>query len=185
MSVLTAPQRGTLENTVIRARREAETGARNTLAALAVDQAEPFAHLSAAERELRVRLRAKGRLLGDARAADGRQPLHCLSNELGYEYWHRMLFARFLEANNLLMYDNMSVTLEEVAELGPDDGYADKWTAAGAYASRMLPAIFRPEDPLLQVSFAPDDRIALESRLEGLEETIFTLIITRAMEIVS
>jgi len=121
-----------------------------------------------------VRLRAKGRLLGDARAADGRQPLDHLSTELAYEYWHRMLFARFLEANHLLMYDGVSVTLEDVAELGPEDGYADKWSAAGAYASRMLPAIFRPEDPLLQVSFAPDDRIALESLLEKLEEAIFT-----------
>jgi len=174
MSVLTAPQRGTLENTVIKARKVAETGARNALAALAVDQAEPFGHLDAAGRELRVRLRAKGRLLGDARAADGRQPLDHLSTELAYEYWHRMLFARFLEANHLLMYDGVSVTLEDVAELGPEDGYADKWSAAGAYASRMLPAIFRPEDPLLQVSFAPDDRIALESLLEKLEEAIFT-----------
>ncbi|WP_426491439.1 Eco57I restriction-modification methylase domain-containing protein [Hymenobacter sp. 102] len=174
MSVLTAPQRGTLENTVIKARKVAETGARNALAALAVDQAEPFGHLDAAGRELRVRLRAKGRLLGDTRAADGRQPLDHLNTELAYEYWHRMLFARFLEANHLLMYDGVSVTLEDVAELGPEDGYADKWSAAGAYASRMLPAIFRPEDPLLQVSFAPDDRIALESLLEKLEEAIFT-----------
>ncbi|UOQ50683.1 BREX-1 system adenine-specific DNA-methyltransferase PglX [Hymenobacter cellulosivorans] len=174
MSVLTAPQRGTLENTVIKARKVAETGARNALAALAVDQAEPFGHLDAGGRELRVRLRAKGRLLGDARATDGRQPLDYLSTELAYEYWHRMLFARFLEANHLLMYDGVSVTLEDVAELGPEDGYADKWSAAGAYASRMLPAIFRPEDPLLQVSFAPDDRIALESLLEKLEEAIFT-----------
>ena len=174
MSVLTAPQRGTLENTVIKARKVAETGAGNALAALAVDQAEPFGHLDAAGRELRVRLRAKGRLLGDARAADGRQPLDHLSTELAYEYWHRMLFARFLEANHLLMYDGVSVTLEDVAELGPEDGFADKWSAAGAYASRMLPAIFRPEDPLLQVSFAPDDRIALESLLEKLEEAIFT-----------
>ena len=174
MSVLTAPQRGTLETTVIKARKVAETGARNALAALAVDQVEPFGHLDPAERELRVRLRAKGRLLGDTRAADGRQPLDFLSTELAYEYWHRMLFARFLEANHLLMYDGVSVTLEDVAEIGPDDGYADKWTAAGAYASRMLPAIFRPEDPLLQVAFAPDDRIALESLLEKLEEATFT-----------
>jgi hypothetical protein len=174
MSVLTTSQRDTLEKTVIKARKVSETGARNTLAALAVDQVKPFEHHGEAEQQLRVRLRAKGRLLGDARAADGRQPLDQLSTELAYEYWHRMLFARFLEANRLLMYDGVEVTLEDVAELGPADGYADKWSAAGAYASRMLPAIFRPEDPLLQVSFAPDDRIALESLLEKLEEAIFT-----------
>jgi len=95
---------------------------------------------------------------------------------LAYEYWHKILFARFLEANNLLMHPTMgvAVTLEEIVELAPEEGYADKWDAAATYASKMLPAIFRVNDPLMQVKFSPDDRIALESILNELEPEIFT-----------
>ena len=64
-----------------------------------------------------------------------------------YEHWHRMLFARFLAENDLLIHPEMQVgvTLEECAELAPSEGAADAWELAGRYASRMLPQIFRPD----------------------------------------
>ncbi|MBK9452408.1 MAG: hypothetical protein IPN95_23890 [Bacteroidetes bacterium] len=174
MPVLTSAQRSLLEKTVIKARRLAETGARNALRAMAVDHHEPYAHMDTPARELRNRLRSKGRLLGDTRANDGKQPIDHLAYELAYEYWHKMLFARFLEANGLLMHTSLvPVSLEDCAELAPEEGFADKWDAAASYASRMLPAIFRPEDPLMQVKFATEDRVALESLLDGLETGIF------------
>mgnify|MGYP006137747557 CR=1 FL=1 len=54
-------------------------------------------------------------------------------------------------------------------ELAKEEGYADKWTAAASYASRMLPAIFRPDDPLMSaraqaVSSAAGWHRSLESR---------------------
>jgi hypothetical protein len=168
-------QRATLEKTVIAARRHAETGARNALRALAVDQPEPFAHTSPDQRALRNRLRAKARLLGDTLHPDGRQTIDALAYELAYEYWHRMLFARFLEANHLLMHPGgVAVTMEECAELAAEEGFSDKWTAAAAYASRMLPAIFRSDDPLMQVDFAAEDRIQLETLLDALPTDVFT-----------
>lgn len=176
MAVLTAQQRNILEKAVIKARNTAEEGAINSLKNLAVEQPEPFAHQSVEQRALRNNLRAKARLLGDTKLPNGSHEIQNLAYELAYEYWHKILFARFLEANNLLMHPTIgvAVTLEEIEELATEEGYADKWDAAATYASKMLPAIFRVNDPLMQIKFAPDDRIALESILIALEPEIFT-----------
>ncbi|MCX6225949.1 MAG: type II restriction endonuclease subunit M [Bacteroidia bacterium] len=119
-------------------------------------------------------MRSKGQLLGDDLTTGGNQEIGHLAYELAYEYWHKMLFAKFLEANNLLIHpDGVPVTLGDCEELSSDEGFTDKWTAAAFYASKMLPAIFRPEDPLMQVEFAPNDRINLESLLEKIEDHIY------------
>lgn len=175
MAVLSTQQRNTLETAVKQARKLAEQGAFNALQAMAVNHTEPFAHMDATERSLRNSLRGKARLLGDELKNNGEQKINHLSYELAYETWHKMLFARFLEANNLLMHpDGVSVTIEDCEELAKEEGYADKWEAAANYASRMLPAIFRVDDPLMQVAYASNDRINLESIIEGLEKSIFT-----------
>ena len=103
MPVLTTQQRNALESAVKQARRLAQTGANNALQHLATDQPEPFAHMSPEQRALRNRLRSKARLLGDI-LSEGKQQISHLSYELAYEYWHKMLFAKFLESNNLLMH---------------------------------------------------------------------------------
>lgn len=176
MAVLTVQQRSILEKAVIKARNTSEEGAINSLKNLAVDQPEPFPHHSPEQRALRNNLRAKARLLGDLKLPNSSHEIQNLAYELAYEYWHNILFARFLEANNLLIHPTMgvAVNLEEIEELSPDEGFADKWDAAAAYASNMLPAIFRMNDPLMQIKFAPDDRIALESILNALEQELFT-----------
>lgn len=176
MAVLTSQQRSILEKAVVKARNTAEEGAVNSLKNLAVDQPVPFMHQSREQRTLRNNLRAKARLLGDIKLPNGSHEIQNLAYELAYEYWHKILFARFLEANNLLMHPTMgvAVTLEEMEELASEEGYADKWEAAATYASNMLPAIFRVNDPLMQITFAPNDRIALESIINALEPEIFT-----------
>ncbi|MEJ7828173.1 MAG: hypothetical protein WKF91_08260 [Segetibacter sp.] len=175
MPVLTTQQRNTLETAVKLARKLAEKGARNALTALAIDTPESFAHMTAEQRTLRNRLRNKARLLGDELPSSGHQQINHLSYELAYENWHKMLFAKFLEANNLLIHSSgVAVTMEECEELAKEENFTDKWEAAATYASKMLPAIFRPEDPLMQVSFSSNDRIKLEEILDGLETYIFT-----------
>ena len=175
MAVLTPQQRNTLESAVKNARTAAEQGAFNALHSLGIDNTEPFAHLSAEERTLRNRLRSKGRLLGDDLTASGTQNMSHLCYELAYETWHKMLFAKFLEANDLLMHpDGVAVTLDDCEELARDENFVDKWEAAANYASLMLPAIFRPNDPLMQIHFATNDRIRLESIIDALETSIFT-----------
>ncbi|WP_439504872.1 Eco57I restriction-modification methylase domain-containing protein [Sediminibacterium sp.] len=174
MAVLTPQQRNTLEAVVKQARRMAEQGAYNALHSMAVDHTEPYAHMTAEQRSLRNSLRSKARLLGDDLLANGEQKIEHLSYELAYETWHKMLFAKFLEANGLLMHtDGVAVTMEDCEELAKEEGFFDKWDAAANYASKMLPAIFRTDDPLMQVAYATDERIKLETIIDGLENQIF------------
>ncbi len=175
MPVLTSQQRGTLETAVKQARKLAETGARNALHSLAVDHPEPFSHMSPDQRALRNRLRHKARLLGDDLPSTGNQQIDRLGYELAYENWHKMLFAKFLESNGLLMHPSgVAIMMEECEELAREEGFIDKWDAAAAYASKMLPAIFRTDDPLMQIQFAADDRIKLEAIIDALDSYIFT-----------
>ena len=175
MAVLTPQQRNTLESAVKQARKIAEVGAFNALKAMAVNHPEPFTHMSAEQRTLRNSLRSKARLLGDDLPANGAQRIDNLSYELAYETWHKMLFAKFLEANDLLIHtaSGVAISMEDCEELASDEGYLDKWDAAANYASKMLPAIFRTDDPLMQITFATDERIKLEEIIDALEREIF------------
>lgn len=175
MAVLSPQQRTTLEKAVKEARKASEIGAFNALQASAVNNAEPFAHMTPQQRTLRNALRSKARLLGDELAKNGIQQINNLAYELAYETWHKMLFATFLEANDLLMHHSgIAVTFADCEELAKDESYTDKWDAAAAYASKMLPAIFRIDDPLIQVKFATNDKIKLEVIIDSLEKDIFT-----------
>ena len=104
---------------------------------LAVDSPEPFAHMSAAQRTLRNSLRSKARLLGDMLTANGTQKIDHLTYELAYETWHKMLFAKFLEANELAHAPGWSRCNDgEIAKsCAKKRAFVDKWDAAANYAS--------------------------------------------------
>jgi len=173
MPPLSSNLRNKLENTVIAARDAAEEAAWAALQRLAVGKAKLPSHLTPQQRELRRKLRARGKQLGDKRHKNAEQDIHHLARECAYEHWHQMLFARFLAENQLLMHpDGVAVSLEECEELAAEEG-TDGWTLAARYASRMLPQIFRPDDPLLAVAFAPEDRQALEKLLADLPQDVF------------
>ncbi len=176
MAVLTPQQRNALESAVKQARKISEIGAFNALKAMAVNNPEPYTHMTAEQRSLRNNLRSKARLLGDELPANGAQRIDNLSNELAYETWHKMLFAKFLEANDLLIHTSsgVAVSMEDCEELAKDEQFLDKWDAAANYASKMLPAIFRTDDPLMQITYATDERIKLEGIIDALEREIFT-----------
>lgn len=175
MPVLSPQQRTTLEKAVKEARKASEIGAFNALQASAVNHAEPFTHMTPEQRTLRNALRSKARLLGDELEPNGIQQISNLAYELAYETWHKMLFATFLEANDLLMHHSgIAVTFADCEELAKEENYTDKWDAAAAYASKMLPAIFRIDDPLMQVKLATNDKIKLEVIIDSLEKDIFT-----------
>ena len=118
MPALDSKLRSQLDDVCQKAREKAEEAARSALQKRAVDAAEPHAHFTPAEKELRNRLRARGRQAGDVRQANKTQGIEQLIQELAYEYWHRMLFARLLAENHLLMHpDGVAVSLEECEEL--------------------------------------------------------------------
>lgn len=175
MPALHEKLRKQLEKTVIAARDIAEEAATEALKRLAVDQPKLFGHMTPEERELRNKLRAKARQLGDRRDKAGKQAIDHLAVECAYEHWHRMLFARFLSENHLLIHDKegVPVSLEECEELAKDEGI-DGWTLAARFASRMLPQIFRPDDPVLAVTLAPESKRALEKMLDTLPPDVFT-----------
>ena len=166
-----------LEKAVRAARAEGEAGARAALRAMAVHEARPHEAMTEEERELRRRLRAHGRQLGDQR--DRRrdtQKIRRLVHEVAYEHWHRMLFARFLAENGLLVEpeSGVPVSLDECAELVREGRGTDGWQVAESFAARMLPQIFRPEDPALAVTLAPETRQALEKLVAELPAAVFT-----------
>jgi hypothetical protein len=175
MAPLASDLRNILERVVIDARDAAEAGARAALETLAVHEAKFYPHISRQLQELRNHLRARGRQLGDRQDSSGRLGIEHLVGECAYEHWHRMLFARFLAENGLLIepQENMAISLAEAKELSKEDG-VDVWVFASRCAEKMLPQIFRPDDPLLQVSFAKEHMLKLESLLDSLPTAVFT-----------
>lgn len=177
MPALLSDLRKQLESVVIDARDAAEAAARSALQKRAVDVAEPHSHFGAKEKEQRNRLRARGRQVGDVRHPKGTQAIDQLAQELAYEYWHRMLFARFLAENGLLMHpDGVAVSLEDCEELAStaEPTAPNGFALAARFASRMLPQIFRTDDVLLEIEFAPEQRLALEKLLNSLPKQTFT-----------
>jgi hypothetical protein len=176
MPALASDLRKTLETTVVKARELAERGARDALTALAVDASEPFGSMSEEERKLRNRLRARGRQLGDQRDPQkGTQSIERLVREMAYEHWHRMLFARFLAENQLLIEPSsgVSISLDECEELAAEEG-TDLWGLAAQYAQSMLPQIFRVDDPVLAAKLPLEIRQQLQGLVAGLETETFT-----------
>ncbi len=170
--------RNQLERTIKEARDTAEEAARAALEQLGVGEATPFTHLSEQDRELRRKLRVHGRQLGDLRNDRGEQEIERLVEEVAYEHWHRMLFARFLAENNLLMYpdpdDPVAITLEECEDLAADEDAANGWELAARFAARMLPQIFRLDSPVFQLTLPPEHQQKLERLVSDLPLEVFT-----------
>ena len=167
--------RNQLAKTVQAARRVGETGARQAIRALVVDRHEPHDSMTSTERVLRRRLRVHARQLGDRwDSTTGTQETRRLTHEVAYEHWHRMLFARFLAENQLLIEPDsgVAISLDECEELARERAQ-DRWTLAGGFAERMLPRIFRSDAPALEVKFAPENQQALERLVESLPAEVF------------
>ncbi|MBP7937490.1 MAG: N-6 DNA methylase [Phycisphaerae bacterium] len=166
--------RGELEAVVKKARVIAERGARSAIESLTVHEARSGAHLDKSGQQLRARLRAHAKQLGDGRNAQGAQEITRLVRECAYEHWHRMLFARFLAENELLIHPehNVSVSLDDVEELAREAGL-DKWELASRFAQGMLPQIFRVDDPVLAVALPRERTLELEQLLESLPPATF------------
>ncbi|MBY8044956.1 SAM-dependent DNA methyltransferase [Vibrio fluvialis] len=159
-----------LEDTVVKARDIVEKAVFEALQRLGVAEAQAPSYLSEEERVLRNTLRAHARQLGD-KLKDGKQETERLINEMAYEHWHRMLFARYLEQNNLLMYDEYTpVTLDECFELAEEEpDCKDGWELAGRLAQKMLPQIFRVDSPVFDIKLSMNRVEELESLIAQLD----------------
>ena len=179
MTTLSKQLRTQLENTVKAARDVAENAAKAALAQLAVGDARGPDYQSELQRVLRRRLRAHGRALGDVKLNDDTQNVQHLVWEVAYEHWHRMLFARFLAENGLLMWEpGAAVSLDDCRDMvdnHPDMAMNAKthWELAGKLAARMLPQVFKPNSPVFELSFAPEYQRELEKLLAALPNNAF------------
>lgn len=175
---LSKDRRNHLAKVTLDARATAERAAKAALENLAVHENEYRPHMKADARALRNRLRARGRALGDERGErSGIQTLGHLAEAVAYEQWHRLLFTRFLAENGLLHTDesfgNVPVTLAECEELASEAGAKDGFELACRFASRILPGVFRSDDPILELGLAPNHQVELRRLLDSLSAEIF------------
>ena len=178
MPNLNADLRSALAGHVLRARRIVTEGVRDAVDRLAVERREPFGTMSIAEREVRTRLRARGRQLGDERdPARGTQDIGKLVATAAYEHWHRMLFARFLAANNLLFDPDggprVALSINDVRDRANTEGRT--WPEVAArFAQRLIPQIFRPDDPIFEMRLSIEATQALEAILDAIPAVVFS-----------
>ena len=168
--------RRALETTIKNARIVAEEGAGDAIRRLGIGDDKAPSHLSDSEKDLRRRLRAHARALGDVfDNTKDTQGTKRLIEAAAYAHWHRMLFARFLAERGLLRnpeYD-VAVTLADCRELAEAEGLTDAWAIAERYAAAMLPAVFRIDDPVLAVELDPVNTQKLHKLVVGLDAEVF------------
>lgn len=167
MTVLSGEQRKLLLDVVVQARDVVEGACTQRIAALGVAADRAPAVLGEADRAVRVGLRARARQLGSVEA---------LVAEAGFEHWHRMLFARFLADNGLLVHPQFQVpvTMDEIAELAAETVEPDIWEVAAGFAAHMLPGIFRQDDPILAMRLPVETRQELERLLDRVPVEVIT-----------
>ncbi|PAW64462.1 MAG: restriction endonuclease subunit M [Verrucomicrobiia bacterium Tous-C4TDCM] len=183
MSSLTTPHRKLLETAVKHARKIATAGARKSLEALAVHEPDPYPHMDAAQRAHRRKLLAQAKQLGDGESPTkrGSYEIAHLVEKLAYDQWHRILFARYLLENKLLISplhstpgNPVDVSLDDCEELAPSQGLKDAWAVAARFAAVELPEIFRADDPAGAVELPVEDRKPLIALVTGLPVEVFT-----------
>ena len=177
MSTLLPSLRRQLERAALDARKCAEAGAHKALEALAVHEPDPYRHMDGIQRELRRKLRAQARQLGDeeSRTRRGAYEIEHLVEKMAYDQWHRLLFARFLLENNLLISPEhaVSVSLNDCEDLAQTLGLKDAWAVAARFAAVELPEIFRDDDPAGAVELPMENRKGLIQLVAGLPTDVF------------
>ncbi|WP_369721335.1 SAM-dependent methyltransferase [Bradyrhizobium sp. LLZ17] len=155
-------------------RRVAEDGARKSLTELGLEEAKRPTGLSSAQTELRNRLRAHARSLGDIMVPDGSIKAKRLVGEIAYEHWHRALFARFLAENGLLVDPDhkIAISLDELEQIAKEEG-KDPIELAADWAEPMLPQIFRRDDPVLALSLPPETKAGILEIIRRLPRAVF------------
>jgi hypothetical protein len=177
MKALASELRKHLGRTILQAREAAEIGARKALEALAVHEPDSYKHLTEEQRLIRRALRAQARQLGDeeSRTKKGVYDITHLTEKVAYDQWHRLLFARFLLENNLLLSPDhgVAVSFHDCEELAPTLGLPDGWAVAATFAAKELPDIFRADDPAGRLDLPIEDRKQLIQLVTSLPAEVF------------
>ncbi len=175
MAALKSELRKDLERVIIKARNLVVADVTDRLKELNVHEGKRGA-LSETQAKLRVRLRAHGKQIGDVRNSQSEaQQIDRLVQECAYEQWHRMIFVRFLAENEFLIDPEygQAVSMEALVEIA-EESKVDPWVLGGQFASAALPAIFRKDDPLLEVRLSTETQRELNDLLGSLPSEVFT-----------
>lgn len=175
MPSLAAELRKDLERVIIKARNLVVADVTDRLKELNVHEGKRGA-LSDTQAKLRVRLRAHGKQIGDIRNSQSEtQQINRLVQECAYEQWHRMIFVRFLVENEFLIDPEYSqpVSMEDLVGIAKESK-VDPWVLGGRFASAALPAIFRKDNPLLEVRLSQETQRDLNDLLGSLPSEVFT-----------
>lgn len=175
MAALKSELRKDLERVIIKARNLVVADVTDRLKELNVHEGKRGA-LSEAQAKLRVRLRAHGKQIGDVRNSQSEaQQIDRLVQECAYEQWHRMIFVRFLAENEFLIDPEygQAVSMEALVEIA-EESKIDPWVLGGQFASAALPAIFRKDDPLLEIRLSTETQRELNDLLGSLPSEVFT-----------
>ncbi|MFZ6761721.1 BREX-1 system adenine-specific DNA-methyltransferase PglX [Pseudoroseomonas sp. WGS1072] len=176
MPFLNKTLRRQLATAIQEARLVAEEGAADAVRRLGVmDEVAP-AYLREEDRELRRKLRAHARSLGDNWDGKVLTSVTRLVETTAFEHWHRMLFGRFLVERGLLVHPELGVAIarEELGELAAEEGLPDEWALVERIAAPALPAVFKPEDPVLAMTLAPEFSKQLRDIVVSLPTEVFT-----------
>ena len=168
MRALPPDLRKQLENVVVAARRAA--GGRVASGARWLGACSPSVALNTS---MLIRQACATDFAPKMRQLGGKREL--LIAECAYEQWHRLLFARFLAENKLLLHPEFQapITLADCEELSNELGEPDGWSVAARYAAEILPGIFHLDDPCVRLRLAPEGRHALEQFLDSLPRDVF------------
>ncbi|MDZ4851682.1 MAG: N-6 DNA methylase [Pirellulaceae bacterium] len=175
MAALRPELRKDLERAIIKARNLVVADVTDRLKELNVNEGKRGA-LSESQAQLRIRLRAHGKQIGDVRNSQSdAQQIDRLVQECAYEQWHRMIFVRFLAENEFLIDPEygQSVSMDALAEIA-EESKAGPWVLGGQFASASLPAIFRKDDPLLELRLSQETQVKLNDLLNALPAEVFT-----------
>lgn len=175
MAALKSELRKDLERVIIKARNLVVADVTDRLKELNVHEGKRGA-LSETQAKLRVRLRAHGKQIGDVRNSQSEaQQIDRLVQECAYEQWHRMIFVRFLAENEFLIDPEygQAVSMDALVEIA-EESKVDPWVLGGQFASAALPAIFRKDDPLLEVRLSTETQRELNDLLGSLPSEVFT-----------
>ncbi len=182
MAALDRDARKLLETTEEAARDAAERAVQAVFDRLALD--EVLAPVSLRNDPFRLILRERARQLGRG-YAEGEVVLESneavrkgapyLKEELAYEIWHRMLFARFLAENGQLIHPEYgALSLADCAGLAEEAGDGrDAWDVAAEVAASRLPGLFGAAGLSARLTLAPEDKQALERLIERLPGELF------------
>jgi hypothetical protein len=87
-----------------------------------------------------------------------------------------MLFGRFLVERGLLIHPDLGEPIDpkELPDLARDEGLSDPWALVERFAAPSLPAVFKPDDPVLAMTLDPALARRLRDLVAALPDEVFT-----------